>query len=97
MEQVSTAATCQQIKNLEEGEVCCHGTYLRHLRGIMEHGLIAGGTNESRSQRNEIYFTTQPPGRAVRSGMRPDCEIVVYVDFAKVETRGFPSIGVAMM
>ena len=72
---VSTAAVCQRVTCVQKGEVCRHGTYLRHLESIIDNGLVARGVDAGKSRRNDIHFSTQPPGEAVQSGMRGDARL----------------------
>uniref|UniRef100_K3WIU9 2'-phosphotransferase n=1 Tax=Globisporangium ultimum (strain ATCC 200006 / CBS 805.95 / DAOM BR144) TaxID=431595 RepID=K3WIU9_GLOUD len=54
---------------------CIHGTYIKFWESIRETGL-------SRMTRNHIHFTTQEVVEGdVVSGMRTDCNLLLYIDF----------------
>lgn len=58
-----------------EIEKCIHGTYTKFWESIFEHGL-------SRMTRNHIHFTTQEAVEGeVVSGMRGNCNLLLYLDF----------------
>ena len=62
---------------VEAGSVVVHGTYLKYLAGptgIAERGL-------NRMARHHVHFASGLPGDDdVRSGMRPGCTLLVYLD-----------------
>jgi len=61
-----------------------HGTYLNKLDKIMSSGGL------SRMSRNHIHFSKGLPGDShVISGMRADCDVLIYVNFAKATQAGF--------
>lgn len=71
-------------------ETCVHGTYLRHVDGIKEHGLIAGGT-AGQTFRNHIHFSQFEPGdKKVISGMRYDCEVGIWIKLKEAIEDGVP-------
>ena len=89
MASINTAAVCRRdIVCLSDNDVCCHDTYRLHLQSVIGHGLVAGVMNSDRSTRNDIYSSIRAPGQEVQSGMRPDCQIVVYIDLAKAAKDG---------
>ena len=64
-----------------EMETVVHGTYAKHLSLIMKNGL-------SRMKRNHIHFAKGLPGEdGVISGMRRDCNVLIYVHLPTA-TRG---------
>ena len=75
------------VSQLRPGEVCCHGTYMRHLESILEHGLKAGG-NQGQAFRKDVHFSVGHPGEEVVSGMRLTSQIVIYVDLPKAAAAG---------
>jgi len=75
------------VLDLEEGEVCCHGTYESHLESILSRGLLAGG-KQGQSFRKTVHFSVRPPGETVISGMRQNCQIAIYVDLARAARDG---------
>ena len=75
------------VYDLRDGEVCCHGTYGRHLTSILTHGLMAGG-ERGRSYRRQVHFSVRNPGEAVLSGMRESCQIAVYMDLLRASRDG---------
>lgn len=63
-----------------------HGTYRSKLAKILSSGGL------SRMARNHIHFSKGLPGAAdttVISGMRPDCDLLFYVDYEKATAGGF--------
>lgn len=59
-----------------------HGTYLRNWESIRKNGL-------SRMKRNHIHFASDlPRSNQVISGMRRNCEILVYLNFEKTLQSG---------
>lgn len=61
-----------------------HGTYFRFLDSIKKNGL-------SRMKRQYIHFALNDPNRDinVKSGMREDCEILVWVDIKEAMRDGY--------
>merc|ERR1711904_166474 len=69
-------------------DVCVHGTYRRHIASIEERGLIPGG---GISDRNHVHFASYEPGDGrIISGMRSDCEVVIYIDLHRALQDGVP-------
>ena len=67
---------------------CIHGTYQYHRRSIEQRGLLAGGL---RNDRNHIHFIASLPGRGrVKSGMRDDCDLAVFIDLPRALEDGIP-------
>ena len=66
-----------------------HGTQLKHLQDIVEHGLICGGLNRSRSQRVHIHFAVSVPipGRSL-SGIRSGSNVAIYVNVEQAMKAG---------
>jgi 2'-phosphotransferase len=57
-------------------EKCIHGTYLRFWPSILDKGLC-------KMQRNHIHFAEREAvDEQVVSGMRGDCNLLLYLDFA---------------
>jgi len=77
----------EPLLDLQEGEVCCHGTYESHLASILRRGLLAGGS-QGQSFRRNVHFAVRPPGETVISGMRQNCQIAVYVDLPRAAREG---------
>jgi len=75
------------IYELRPGEVCCHGTYERHLQSIIKDGLKAGG-NMGQAHRKDVHFSVKRPGETVVSGMRQSCQVVVYLDLPRAARDG---------
>ena len=64
--------------------ICVHGTYHQWWPQIRDHGL-------KRMRRNHIHFAVGDYGSAdVISGMRSSCQVLVYVDLARVIADGIP-------
>lgn len=71
------------IKTGDFPQVIVHGTYRRNLDAIVS----AGGL--SRMGRNHIHFAKGLIGEnGVISGMRHSCDVMIYLDVAKVEKAG---------
>jgi len=69
-------------------QVCVHGTYRRHLAGILKEGLLAGGPQRCR---RHVHFAPFEPGDdRVISGMRYNCEVAVYLDARRALEGGVP-------
>lgn len=73
---------------------CIHGTYHYHWNSILEHGLLAGGLQRY-DGRNEIHFACEEPAalggtRRAISGMRGDCDFVIWLDLRKAIEDGLP-------
>lgn len=73
---------------------CIHGTYNRHWASILERGLLAGGLLGSQG-RNEIHFASEEPQalggtRRAISGMRHDCDLVIWVDLKRAIAEDLP-------
>jgi 2'-phosphotransferase len=72
------------IEDAAELPMCIHGTYLKCWDSILEKGL-------SRMQRNHIHFTPREcvsESHEVVSGMRTDCNLLLYVDAARAIADG---------
>jgi len=75
------------VSELNPGEVCCHGTYESHLQNILSQGIKAGGKHGV-SFRRTVHFSIRPPGETVVSGMRPNCQVAIYVDLPRAAREG---------
>ena len=54
--------------------ICVHGTYFKAWKSIKTSGL-------NRMKRNHIHMASGMPGEdGVISGMRSNCEIIIYID-----------------
>uniref|UniRef100_M4B2Z5 2'-phosphotransferase n=1 Tax=Hyaloperonospora arabidopsidis (strain Emoy2) TaxID=559515 RepID=M4B2Z5_HYAAE len=74
------------LRPLEEPrdvEMCVHGTYLKFWDSIWNSGL-------SKMQRNHIHFaeTDVLDDDAIVSGIRANCNLFVYIDFAMAVKEG---------
>lgn len=78
---------CEPVEELRPGEVCCHGTFEKHLESILSKGLLAGGIFGQR-HRSAVHFSIRNPGEEVLSGMRYDAQIAVYVDLPRAVRSG---------
>jgi len=68
--------------NLEEIPLAVHGTYYEAWKMIKRTGL-------SKMQRNHIHLAKDLPGSSgVISGMRANCEVLIWVDLAKADSAG---------
>jgi len=63
-------------------EVCIHGTYKRYLDSIQAEGLKV-------MDREDIHCATGLPG-TVKSGMRPECEVAIYLNTELMLTDEIP-------
>merc|ERR1719195_1353680 len=68
--------------------VCAHGTYRRHLSRIAEEGLLAGGPSRFRSHVHCVPY--DPSDERIISGMRRNCEVVLYLDLRRALRDGVP-------
>lgn len=88
MEGIDMDELCgEPILDLEDGEVCCHGTYESHFDSILRRGLLAGGS-QGQTFRRHVHFSIRPPGETVISGMRQNCQIAIYVDLSRAAREG---------
>lgn len=88
MEGIDMEELCgSTVHELNPGEVCCHGTYEKHLQSIITNGLKAGG-NQGPTFRKDVHFSIRHPGDTVVSGMRQSCQIAVYVDLPRAARDG---------
>lgn len=72
------------IRSSEECPQAIHGTFARNIDSIMKNGL-------SRMTRNHIHFSSEEPSRdRAVSGIRPSCDVLIYVDVEKVLSDGIP-------
>lgn len=78
---------CEPVEELRPGEVCCHGTFEKHMESILSKGLLAGG-NFGQRHRRDVHFSIRNPGEEVLSGMRYDAQIAVYVDLPRAVRNG---------
>ncbi|EGG16048.1 hypothetical protein DFA_09720 [Cavenderia fasciculata] len=69
-----------KITDINQVPGVIHGTYRKHLVSIKEKGL-------NKMDRNHIHFATGDHGDVV-SGMRGNCEIVIYIDLEKALNDG---------
>ncbi|XP_002980227.2 putative tRNA 2'-phosphotransferase [Selaginella moellendorffii] len=81
MDVVQTTELLREIKSADEVPVCVHGTFRNNFRGIRKTGL-------KRMKRNHIHFATGLPQDGVISGMRSNCEVLIYLDLAKAMKDG---------
>ena len=70
------------LEEAEKVESCVHGTY----RMLWEEILSSGGL--SRMARNHIHFTTCTTTNTEVSGMRGDCEVVIYISLLAAMSSG---------
>lgn len=67
-----------------------HGTYWRHWENICMEGLRAGG-RMGKDFRNHVHFARGLPTEGkVISGMRPGCDVAIYLDLEKALEMGLP-------
>uniref|UniRef100_A0A7S4RFP3 2'-phosphotransferase n=1 Tax=Alexandrium monilatum TaxID=311494 RepID=A0A7S4RFP3_9DINO len=71
-------------------EACVHGTYRQHWVSICKLGLLPGGLG-GRQKRSEVHFACAEPDKdAAVSGMRSDCNLVIWVDLRRALEDGLP-------
>ncbi|XP_055333927.1 tRNA 2'-phosphotransferase 1-like [Paramacrobiotus metropolitanus] len=70
------------ITSPEQCPQAIHGTFSRHLGSIQQKGLLP-------MSRNHIHFSREVPSddRAV-SGIRPSCDVLIYLDVPKILAAG---------
>ena len=73
-------------------EVCAYGTYPKHWASILAGGLRASGPKGAgKHKRNYIHFAPYDVGDArLISGMRPNCDVVIYIDLRKALADDIP-------
>ena len=72
----------KRIENANQIPVAIHGTYMKHIDSIFKNGL-------SKMNRTHIHFSVGKPGdKKVISGMRPDCNVLIYLDVQKCLDNG---------
>lgn len=72
----------KRIENANQIPVAIHGTYMKHIDSILKIGL-------SKMNRTHIHFSVGKPGdKKVISGMRPNCDILIYLDVQKCLDNG---------
>lgn len=77
IELVDSEGLLKPILSAEEVPVCVHGTYLNCLESIMKDGL-------KRMKRNHVHFARGlSKDSGVISGMRGNCEVLIYLDAKK--------------
>ena len=69
-----------EVRDAAAIPVCLHGTYAKFLPQIEKQGL-------SRMSRQHIHFATGLP-REVKSGMRHNCDTLIFIDVAKAMADG---------
>lgn len=81
---VLEAPILRPILSAEECPQAIHGTYRRFMKDILEKGLLPMG-------RTHIHFSKEEPStdRTV-SGIRPSCEVLIYLDIVKLLADGIP-------
>ncbi|CAE7628834.1 TRPT1 [Symbiodinium sp. CCMP2592] len=70
------------LEEAQEVESCVHGTYMMLWQEILSSGGL------SRMARNHIHFTTCTSTNTVVSGMRSDCEVVIYISLTRAMADG---------
>jgi 2'-phosphotransferase len=73
---VDSEKLLKPILSANEVPVCVHGTYRKNLESIRRTGL-------KRMRRLHIHFATGLPHDGVISGMRSNCEIMIFLDVQK--------------
>lgn len=82
MQGINSEELLKPIRSVEEVPVCVHGTYLKNLDSIKKNGL-------KRMQRNHVHFARGlPADNGVISGIRSDCEVMIYLDVGKALADG---------
>lgn len=77
MKLIDSEGLLKPILSAEEVPVCVHGTYLKNLESIKKNGL-------NRMKRNHVHFARGlPADNGVISGMRGNCEVLIYLDAKK--------------
>ena len=59
-------------------EYAAHGTYYDFYESILRHGLMAGG-QQGPSFRRHVHLVEQLPWEGAISGMRSDCDLVIWI------------------
>lgn len=83
IKKVKTLLLLEEIdKDFTKDKIFVHGTYRKNLESIKATGL-------SKCSRNHIHLTTGlPDDGTVISGMRGNCNVIIYVDVAKAMDNG---------
>lgn len=86
LQSVNTELVAQRISLADMPPVIVHGTSAAYSESIRTHGLMAGGWHHTR---NDVHFALGLQGDArVKSGMRRNCDLFVYLDGQKAFARG---------
>eukprot|EP00002_Diphylleia_rotans_P003192 TRINITY_DN12169_c0_g1_i1.p1 TRINITY_DN12169_c0_g1~~TRINITY_DN12169_c0_g1_i1.p1 ORF type:complete len:205 (-),score=41.31 TRINITY_DN12169_c0_g1_i1:166-780(-) len=71
-----------EIKDPSKYPIVVHGTYMNAWASIREQGL-------KRMSRNHIHFAKGLPGDpSVKSGMRTDCNVFIFINLARAMSDG---------
>ena len=68
-------------------EFVAHGTYYDFYQSIVRYGLMAGG-RQGQSFRRHVHLVEQLPGSDVVSGMRSDCDLVLWISVQSAAVSG---------
>ena len=68
-------------------EFVAHGTYYDFYESIVRYGLMAGG-RQGQSFRRHVHLVEQLPGSDVVSGMRSDCDLVLWISAQSAAVSG---------
>jgi len=75
------ALELQPITVPEELPLAVHGTNIKAWESISEQGL-------SRMKRNHVHLATGLPSSGVKSGMRANSQVLIYIDIPKAMAAG---------
>ena len=67
-----------QLSIEDTPEYAAHGTYYDFYESILRHGLMAGG-QQGPSFRRHVHLVEQLPWEGAISGMRSDCDLVIWI------------------
>ena len=66
------------IRHVRDELVLAHGTYYDFYESILRRGLMAGG-QQGPSFRHHVHLVEQLPWEGAISGMRSDCDLVIWI------------------
>ena len=76
-----------QLSAQEIPEYCAHGTYYDFYESILSRGLMAGG-QQGKTTRKHVRLVEYLPHDGPISGMRSDCDLVIWIKTREAAASG---------